>query len=145
MLKSAVLLVATACAALAGAGTASAYVSFSAWVSSANVWTYSNKLDVRGYASHRDSDCTPSYQCDRNVLVEFELRRGYGAYSPLMARDYDETGQYGSSVQASFALPSCRFITRYRSQTYTIVMTAVAPDGQEKRSTRTVYQQSCRR
>jgi hypothetical protein len=62
-----------------------------------------------------------------------------------MARDYDETGQYGSSVQASFALPSCRFIPRYRSQTYTIVMTAEAPNGQEKQNTRTVYQQSCRR
>jgi hypothetical protein len=35
-------------------------------------------------------------------------------------------------------------IERYRSQTYTVVMTAVAPDGQEKRSNRTVYQRSCR-
>jgi hypothetical protein len=129
------------------AGSASAFVSFSAYISSANVWTYTtpNRLDVRGYASYRDSDCTPSYQCDRNVLVEFELRRGYSSYSPLMTRAYDETGQYGSSVRASFRLPSCRFIARYRSQAFTIVMTAVAPDGTEKTSRRTVYQRSCRR
>jgi hypothetical protein len=123
---------------------APAYASFSAWVSSATVWTYSNRLDVRGYASYSDYDCTPSYDCDRNVMVEFELRRGFSTYSPLMARAYDESGQYGTSVRASFQLPHCRMIERYRSQTYTVVMTAVAPDGQEKRSTRAVYQRSCR-
>jgi hypothetical protein len=61
-----------------------------------------------------------------------------------MRRTYAETGQYGSSAKGSFQLPSCRFIERYRSQPYTIVMTAVAPDGQEKTSSRTVYQRSCR-
>jgi hypothetical protein len=33
-----------------------------------------------------------------------ELRRGFSAYSPLMARAYDEIGQYGTSVRASFRL-----------------------------------------
>jgi hypothetical protein len=140
------LVIAVAAASLVAAAPASAYASFTSWVTSANVWSYTtpNRLDVRGYASYRDYDCTPSYQCDRNVMVEFELRRGYSSYSPLVARDYDETGQYGSSVDARFQLPSCRFIQRYGSQAYTIVMTAVAPDGREKTSTRTVYQRSCR-
>ena len=147
MRKTAALTVAVTFVSLFGAAAASAapfYTSFSAWVSSATAWTYTNRLDVRGYASYRDWDCTPSYQCDRNVQVEFELRRGFTAYGPLMARSYDETGQYGSSVETSFRLPSCRAIPRYRSQTYTVVMTAYAPDGDEKTSTRTVYQRSCR-
>ncbi len=149
MLKSAAALLAVVIVGLFGASAsqaAPAYGSFTAWVSSATVSTYSNpnRLDVRGYASYRDYDCMPSNDCDRNVMVEFELRRGFSAYSPLMARAYAETGQYGTSVQASFRLPHCRAIARYGSQTYTVVMTAFAPDGQEKRSTRTVYQRSCR-
>jgi hypothetical protein len=99
---------------------------------------------VNAYASYRDYGCSPSYRCDRNVLVEFELRRGYSSYSPLIARSYGQPGQYGSSAGASFQLPSCRFLERYRSQPYTIVMTAAAPNGQEKTSSRTVYQRSCR-
>jgi hypothetical protein len=105
---------------------------------------FAGAFDVNAYASYRDYGCIPSYQCDRNVLVEFELRRGYSSYSPLMGRTYGQTGQYGSSARASFQLPSCRFLERFRSQTYTIVMTAVAPNGQEKTSSRTVYQRSCR-
>jgi hypothetical protein len=132
---------------LALSGVAAAYTSFTAYVGSAYVWTYSstNKLDVSVYASYRDNDCTPSYECDRNVLVELELRRGYSSYGPVMARLYGETGQYGSSVRGSFRLPHCRFIPRYRSQSYTVTLTAVAPDGQEKTSRRTVTQRSCRR
>jgi hypothetical protein len=134
-------------AALLLAAPAAAYTSFSAYISGANVWTYSSpsKLDVSVYASYRDSDCTSSYYCDRNVLVELELRRGYSSYGPVMARLYDETGQYRSSVRGSFRLPSCRFIPRYRSQSYTVTMTAAAPDGREKTSRRTVTQRSCRR
>jgi hypothetical protein len=137
----------TCLVALALSGVADAYTSFTAYISSANVWTYSspNKLDVRVHASYRDYDCTPSYDCDRNVLVEVELRRGYTSYGPVMARLYGETGQYSSSVSGSFRLPSCRFIPRYRSQSYTVTLTAVAPDGQEKTSRRTVTQRSCRR
>jgi hypothetical protein len=147
MVKRVVLMIVVPAVVLFAASPAAAYTSFNAWISSANVWTYTNpnRLDVRGYASYRDYDCTPSYQCDRNVVVEFELRRGYSSYSPLMARAYDETGQYGSSAEASFRLPHCRFIARYRSQAFTIVMTAISPDGQEKTSRRTVYQRSCRR
>jgi hypothetical protein len=130
----------------AAAGSAVGFTSFSAWISSANIWTYTNpnRLDVRGYASYRDYDCSPSYQCDRNVLAVFELRRGYSNYSPLVTRAYDQTGQYSSTVDASFQIPSCRLIDRFRSQPYTIVMTAAAPDGRQKTSSRTVYQRSCR-
>ena len=99
---------------------------------------------MNAYASYRDYGCSPSYQCDRNVLFKFELRRGYSSYSPLMARTYGQTGQYGSSARASFQVPSCRFLEPYRSQAYTIVMTAIAPNGQETTSSRTVYQRSCR-
>jgi hypothetical protein len=97
-LRKFVLLATAGLLALAFCGAASAYTSFTAYISSANVWTYGspNKLDVTGYASYRDYDCTPSYDCDRNVLVELELRRGYSSYGPVMARLYGETGQYGS-------------------------------------------------
>jgi hypothetical protein len=56
----------TCLVALALSGVADAYTSFTAYISSANVWTYSspNKLDVRVHASYRDYDCTPSYDCD---------------------------------------------------------------------------------
>jgi hypothetical protein len=132
--------------ALALSSTASAYTSFTAYISSTTVWTYStpNRLDMRVSASYRDYDCSPSYECDRNVLVELELRRGYSSYGPVMARTYGETGQYGSTVRGSFRIPSCRFIPRYHTQNYTVTMTAVAPDGREKTSRRTVYQRSCR-
>jgi hypothetical protein len=146
-MKIAALVIAVVAASLFAAAPASAYASFTSWVTSTNIWSHTtpNRLDVRGYASYRDYDCTPSYDCDRNVLVELELRRGYSSYGPVMARLYGETGQYGSYVRGSFRLPSCRFIPRYRSQSYTVTLTAVAPDGQEKTSRRTVTQRSCRR
>jgi hypothetical protein len=100
---------------------------------------------VRASASYRDYDCTPTYSCDRNVLAEISLHRGYSMYGPIMARTYDETGQYGSSLTAEFRIPPCRFIPRYRSQAYTVVVNAVAPDGQQKRTWRTVYVRSCAR
>jgi len=131
--------------AAADAGSAGSYASFSAWISSANIWTYTtpNRLDVNAYASYRDYGCSPSYQCARNVHVTFELRRGYSSYSPLMQRAYVQTGQYSPSVRTSFPLPSCKFVGRYGSQAYTIVMTAAAPNGQQRTSSRTVYQRSC--
>ena len=62
-----------------------------------------------------------------------------------MAQADAETGQYSSSMRVKFRVPSCRFIPKYRSKTYTVVMEAVAPNGDEKVSTRTVYVRSCRR
>jgi hypothetical protein len=130
-------------AACALAPAASAYTSFSVYITSAYAYSYSNTLSVRASAYYRDSDCTPSYSCDRNVLAEFTLHRGFSRYSPIMARAYDETGQYGLSLSAEFRLPSCRYIARYKSQTYTVVVNAVAPDGEERTSSRTVYVRSC--
>src|SRR5262245_18930861 len=83
------------------------YTSFSAYITSAYFWNYSNTLDVRASAYYRDSDCTPSYECDRDVVVEFKLVRGYSSYGPVVARTVSETGQYGSTLKASFRLPSC--------------------------------------
>jgi hypothetical protein len=134
-----------AAAALCFAAAASAYVSFSLYVTSAYIWSYSNTLEVRVSASYRDYDCTPYYSCDRNVLVEFVLHRGYGTYSPVMARSYGETGQYGSSVSARFRMPDCRYLRKYTSQTYTVEVNAVAPDGSEKSTSRAVYLRSCAR
>ena len=92
--------------------SASAYASF--YVStSANVWSYSNTLDVNTSARYSDYSCTPSYMCDRNVLVEVVLHRGYSKYSPIVGRQYGQTGQYGSSVRTSFRLPHCRYIPRF--------------------------------
>jgi hypothetical protein len=124
------------------AGSASAYASF--FVSaSTNVWNYSNTLDVNTYASYSDYSCTPSYSCDRNVLVAVVLHRGIGTYSPIVGRQVGQTGQYGSSVRTSFRLPSCRYIPRFSSQTYTVEVNAAAPDGTERQATRMVTQRSC--
>ncbi|HXH34484.1 MAG TPA: hypothetical protein VNJ54_08750 [Plantibacter sp.] len=136
-------LTAAVLAAFAFAGTASAFTSFYVSISSAYIYSYSDTLDVSVSASYRDYDCTPSYSCDRNVLVEVVLHRGYGSYSPVVARKIGETGQYGSSVRASFKLPNCRFIPKYRSQPYTVEVNAVAPDGDEKSSSRMVSLRSC--
>src|SRR5262245_19917716 len=101
------------------AGSASAYSSFYVYAST-YVWNYSNTLDVTTNASYSNYSCTPSYSCDRNVLVEVVVHRGYSKYSPIMGRQYGQTGQYGSSVRMSFRLPSCRYIPRFRSQPYTV-------------------------
>lgn len=127
-----------------GASAAYAYTSFYVSVSSAYYYSYKSTIDVRGSASFRDYDCTPSYQCDRDVVGEFKLVRGYSAYGPVIARAYDETGQYGSTLKASFRVQSCRYIAKYKSATYTVVLTAEAPNGDEKKATRTVYVRSCR-
>jgi hypothetical protein len=135
---------AAAVGAAAFAGNASAYSSF--YVSaSAYVWNYSNTLDVTTRASYADFSCTPSYACDKNVLVEVVLHRGYSKYSPIVGRQYGQTGQYGSSVRSSFRLPNCRYIPRFRSQAYTVEVNAVAPDGTERSTTRMVTQYSCAR
>ena len=136
--------VVAAIGAAAFAGSASAYASF--YVStSANVWSYSNTLDVNTSARYSDYSCTPSYMCDRNVLVEVVLHRGYSKYSPIVGRQYGQTGQYGSSVRTSFRLPNCRYIPRFRSQSYTVEVNAVAPDGTERSTMRMVTQYSCAR
>jgi len=125
------------------APVASAYSSFFLSISSAYIYSYSNNLDVRVSASYRDYDCTPSYSCDRSVIVEVVLHRGYSTYSPIVARRVAETGQYGSSVSASFRLPNCRYIRKYSSQPYVVEVNAVAPDGTEKSTSRLVSLRSC--
>src|SRR5947209_5184671 len=72
-----------------------AFTSFFAYLTSAFYFSYSGSISVDGYASYRDYDCEPTYNCDRNVDVEFELRRGYGTYGLLIGRRYTSTGQYG--------------------------------------------------
>jgi len=130
--------------ARAAVPAATAYTNFSAYITSAYYSSYSSTLDVRASAYYRDSDCTPSYQCDRDVVGEFKLVRGYSSYGPVVARAVSETGQYGSTLKAAFRLPSCRYIPRYKSVTYTVVLIAAAPNGDEKQTTRTVYVRSCR-
>ena len=122
----------------------SSYVSFSAWISSPFYSSYSGSISVSGYASFRDTDCYPSYQCDRDVFAEFELRRGYGSFAPLVGRASDTTGQYGSSLRASFRVPACRSIPKYKTVTYTLLMEAVAPNGDTKTDRRYIYARSCR-
>jgi hypothetical protein len=139
------------CIALAGAAAApaanaplaTAFTSFYVSVS-AYTLSYSGTLEIHGFASYRDYDCTPSYSCDRNVMTEFTVHRGYSTYSPIVGRAYDETGQYSSSISASFRLPSCRLIPKYSSITYAIEMVADAPDGSEKTATTYAYYRSCR-
>lgn len=136
----AVLVIGTARAAVPAP---TGYTSFSVYITSAYYWSYSSTLDVRASAYYRDSGCTPSYQCDRDVLGEFKLVRGYSSYGPVVGRAVSETGQYGATLKAAFRLPSCRYIPRYKSVTYTVVLTAAAPNGDEKRATRAVYVRSC--
>jgi hypothetical protein len=140
-----------ALAAMALAGTAqastaspvrSSYTSFFTSVS-AYALSYSGSLQVRGYASYRNYSCSPSYRCDQNVMVQFTLHRGYSIYSPIVGRTYGQTGQYGSSVSATFTVPSCRWIPRYQSVTYTVEMRAFATDGQQKTAQTYAYLRSC--
>ena len=121
------------------------YYSFNAWISSAFYYSYTGSISVSAYASFRDYDCEPSYQCERNVVADFELRSGIGSYGRLISRATAQTGQYGSSMYVnSFRVPSCRYIPRYHSVTYTILMEAVAPNGAVRTSTKYVYARSCR-
>jgi hypothetical protein len=120
----------------------STYESFYTSVS-ASVLSYSGSLQVRGYASYRDYSCSPSYTCDRNVMVKFIVHRGYSTYSPIVGTAYAQTGQYGTSVSSTFKLPSCRVLPRYQSITYTIEMFAVAPNGQQRAAQTSAYLRSC--
>ena len=125
--RIALLTVIAAVGVAAFASSASAYASF--YVSaSANVWSYSNTLDVTTRASYTDQ-LQAELRVRQDVLVEVVLHRGYSKYSPIVGRQYGQTGQYGSSVRSSFRLPSCRYIPRFRSQPYTVEVNAVAPDG----------------
>ena len=45
-------------------------------------------------------------------------------------------------MRVAFKIP-CQVIPPGRSKTYTVVVEAVAPDGQEKTATRTIYVRSC--
>ena len=101
------------------------------------------QINVNGYASFRDYDCTPSYGCDRNVFASFTVYRGLSRYSPRVASWTGATGQYGSSMRHTFRVPRCGVIPRYRSVTYTIYMQAVAPNGQERSAQTYVYVRSC--
>src|SRR5262245_53807531 len=105
----ALLAAVAAVGAAAFAGSASAYASFYV-TARTNVCGYSSTLDVTTYARYSDYNCTPSYSCDKNVLVEVVLHRGHSTYSPIVGRQYGQTGQYGSSVRTSFRLPNCRYL-----------------------------------
>lgn len=135
---------ASASGSSAATPTSSSYYSFSARISSALYFSYSGSISVSGYASVLDTDCYPYYQCDRDVFAEFELRRGFGSFAPLVGRASDETGQYGSSLRASFRVPACRSIPKYKTVTYTLLMEAVAPNGATKTDRRYIYARSCR-
>ena len=103
----------------------------------------SARINVNGYASFRDYDCTPSYACDRNVFASFTVHRGLSRYSPRVASWTDATGQYGTSMRHTFRVPRCGVIPRYQSVTYTVYMQAVAPNGQERSAQTYVYLRSC--
>jgi hypothetical protein len=120
-----------------------AYPSFSAWISYAFYYSYSGSINVSSYASFRDYECQPSYACDKNVMVQMELRNGFGSFGRLVARTAGQTGQYGSSVSTTFRVPACRYIPKGRTVTYTVLMSAVAPNGSVKTDQRYVYARSC--
>ena len=127
----------------AGVPAAQSFTSFTLSAYS-TIYTYNSTLQTSAYASFHDYDCSPSYQCDSNVLVEFTLHRGFGSYAPIAGRVQGETGQYGSSVRATFRLPSCRLIPRFQSVTYTVEVVAAAPNGDERTTNSYVYLRSCR-
>ena len=120
-----------------------AYPSFSARVGTPLYLSYSGSIMVTSSASFRDYQCYPSYQCDQNVIVQLELRNGFGSYGRLVGRTTGQTGQYGSSVYSTFRVPACRYIPRGRSVTYTVLMRAVAPNGQVKTDQSYVHARSC--
>ena len=103
-------------------------------------------MSISAYASYSDSDCYPSYQCDRNVIVLFEIREGvFNPYGRLVSQTHRETGQYGSSVRFTVGAPRCAILPRYYRKVYTVFMTAVSPTGQEKTARTLFTVSSCRR
>ena len=84
-----------------------AYPSFFAHISNAFYFSYSGSISVSSYASFRDYQCYPSYDCGHNVIVQLELRNGFGSFGRLVGRATGQTGQYGSSVSATFRVPAC--------------------------------------
>jgi hypothetical protein len=124
-------------------GQRQAYPSFFASISTAFYYSYSGSISVSTHASFRDYQCYPSYDCDQNVIVQLELRNGFGSFGRLVGRTTGQTGQYGSSVYATFRVPTCRYIPRGRSVTYTVLMRAVAPNGDIRTDQRYVYARSC--
>ena len=138
------LTVTTGVAHAAPSGTErQAYPSFYARVGVPLYFSYSGSISVSTYASFRDYQCYPSYQCDQNVIVQLELRNGFGSFGRLVGRTTGQTGQYGSSVRATFRVPACRYIPKGRSVTYTVLMRAVAPNGDVKTDQTYVYARSC--
>jgi hypothetical protein len=128
---------------LAGVPAAQSFTSF-ALSAYSTIYSYNSTLQATANAYSHDYDCTQSYQCDRNVLVEFTLHRGFGSYAPIVGRLDGETGQYGSSVRATFRLPSCRLIPRFQSVTYTVEVVAAAPNRDEKTTNSYAYLRSCK-
>jgi len=127
-------------AALVVAGAASAQTSFYMYLTSASIPAYSNTLQAHAWTYYRDTDCATRFQCDRDVVVEFTVHRGYRTYAPVM--DRVKTGQ-GSSADLSFRLPDCRSMKKSASWVYTLDVDAVAPDGSRRHATRTLSQHSC--
>jgi hypothetical protein len=120
-----------------------AYPSFYAHIGVPLYLSYSGLISVSTYASFRDYQCYPSYQCDQNVIVQLELRNGVGSFGRLVGLTTGQTGQYGSSVRATFRVPACRYIPKGRTVTYTVLMRAVAPNGDVKTDQGYVYARSC--
>jgi hypothetical protein len=136
-------------ASLAGSLTlapmASAYESFDARISYISVLRYTGSITVNASARYYNSDCSPSYACDRNVRALFEVREGFSPYGRLVLSElYDETGQYLSSLRVSFRAARCTTLPRLYSKTYTVVMTAVSPTGEEKTDWKSFTIHSCR-
>jgi hypothetical protein len=129
-------------AALVVAGVASAQTSFYMYLTSASIPAYSNTLQAHAWTYFRDTDCMERFQCDRDVLVEFTLHRGYRTYVPVTERV--KVGQ-ASSADATFRLPDCRSMTKHASWVYTLEVDAVAPDGSRRHVARILSQHSCAR
>jgi hypothetical protein len=64
------------------------FSNFTAWLSSPLYLSYLGQINVSGYASFHDYDCQPSYQCERNVFAELELRQGFGRYGAPGRQSY---------------------------------------------------------
>jgi len=142
MPKKFLLVVAAICLGVFSS-TASAYSSFNVSVS-AYALTYTGTIQATVFASYSDYSCTPTYQCDHNVFVRVSLHRGFGQFAPIVGQRVSQTGQYGSTVQATFAVPSCQLIPRFHSITYTVRAEAQAPDGEQRTGSTYVYVYSCR-
>lgn len=140
-------LCAAALATFAGGFVGSAVARTNTLTVTINSTSYQRKdmtLYVTAHAFYNDPRCASSAACDRNVLGLFQvLRTGSGAYASVIDMRQAETGQGFSALAVWLNVP-CNTIPSGTRGSYQVNLEAIAPDGEDQSTTRTVSIASCR-